>query len=48
MLQLACEGDVVKDTGKDEYRRQFIHIGLHRTGLFPTEYNRATFTQAGI
>ena len=28
MLQFVCECDVVKDTGKEEYLRPFIHIGL--------------------
>ena len=28
MLQFVCECDVVKDTGKEEYQRPFIHIGL--------------------
>ena len=28
MLLFVCECDVVKDTGKEEYVRPFIHIGL--------------------
>jgi len=28
VLQFVCECDVVKDTGKEEYLRPFIHIGL--------------------
>ena len=28
MFQFVCECDVVKDTGKAEYLRPFIHIGL--------------------
>jgi len=28
VLQFLCECDVVKDTGKEEYLRPFIHIGL--------------------
>ena len=29
MLQfVSCECDVVKDTGKEEYLRSFIHVGL--------------------
>ena len=33
MLQFVCECDVVKDTGKEEYLRPFIHIGLDWIGL---------------
>jgi len=32
MLQFVCECDVVKDTGKEEYLRPFIHIGLDWIG----------------
>jgi len=28
VLQFAFECDVVKDTGKEEYLRPFIHVGL--------------------
>ena len=28
MLQFVCECDVVKDTGKEEYLRPFIHVEL--------------------
>jgi len=28
VLQFVCECDAVKDTGKEEYLRPFIHIGL--------------------
>jgi len=28
VFQFVCECDVVKDTGKEEYLRPFIHIGL--------------------
>ena len=27
MFQFVCECDFVKDTGKEEYLRPFIHIG---------------------
>ena len=30
---LLCECDVVKDTGKEEYLRLFIHIGLDWIGI---------------
>ena len=33
MLQFVCECDVVKDTGKEEYLRPFIHIELDWIGL---------------
>ena len=33
MLQFVCECDVVKDTGKEEYLRPFIHIGLDWIGF---------------
>ena len=32
MLQFVCERDVVKDTGKEEYLRPFIHNGLDWIG----------------
>jgi len=32
VLQFVCECDVVKDTGKEEYLRPFIHIGLDWIG----------------
>jgi len=28
VLQFVCECDAVKDTGKEEYLRPFVHIGL--------------------
>jgi len=33
VLQFVCECDVVKDTGKEEYLRPFIHIGLDWIGI---------------
>ena len=34
MLQFVCECDVVKDTGKEEYMRPFIHIGLDWISMY--------------
>jgi len=44
-----CECDVVKDTGKEEYLRPFIHIGLDWIGLDTPKLmwkaKRANYTQ---
>jgi len=42
-----CECDVVKDTGKEEYLRPFIHIGLDWIGYSKAdvEGKRANYTQ---
>jgi len=39
VLQFVCECDVVKDTGKEEYLRPFIHIGFD---WIYTEYRSIT------
>jgi len=37
VLQFVCECDGVKDTGKEEYLRPFIHIGLDWIGHVANE-----------
>jgi len=40
VLQFVCECDVVKDTGKEEYLRPFIHIGLDWISFWNWAYVR--------